>query len=245
MIMIIINWAVYNHGFFQRAFFGKQKEAALFPSVDPRVSPTPRCGRRALPPDAGLRDSTGRRRPQPGGWLRCVPRTAPSRAPAPAPAFPAGSLPAGRGGGLKRRGGCDGDMEAVTSVLVPWAWRPLCVLAGVGGFLFVLFCFSVDFFLLFQKARDTDQHCSAYAWSRTEERLWKSCGGGEAPAAKQTRCFRSCFYFQKPTTHATWSLSPPRRGASASLTSAPPWKPPCLAPETPQFFVHLLPSPSP
>lgn len=41
-----------------------------------------------------------------------------------------------------------------------------------------------------------------------------------------------------------WSLSPPpRRGDAASLPSAPPWEPLCLAPETPEFFVHLLPSP--
>lgn len=155
--MIIINWAVYNHGFFQRAFFGKQKEVTLFHerllacadgqgrggdyfvSFFCLVSPgqggnsscttwTPEC-----PPPHCVAGGPGRLiqafRTRPGGdSLAAAPSSAPPRSP---------QREACRRvvvcrdwGAHPRQDGCDWDMETVTSVLVPWPSRPRCVLAA-------------------------------------------------------------------------------------------------------------------
>ena len=288
IIIIIINWAVYNRWFLSNGLFWKEKTSHPFPlgvfglcwraregrepvlfllglsrrggqqlhSLDPRPPPPWRGRRGQAPKLAGPRPSGAALWP---GWhalcsqdcfLSPGPRLtrAPAPSSAPAPVFPVRILPAGWWLGA------EWGRPPPTGWLWPGTWKPWplrpppphrpCRVCGQrrAGVGFSFFFFFSWFFLLFQRW-DIDQNCSVYAWNWME-RLWNSCGGrGGTPTTKQMCCFWTCFYFQKPTNATVEPVPSQEEWLMASLTSPPCIETSVSCPETPEFFVHLHPSP--
>lgn len=190
---------------------------------------------------------------QAGVLLSPGPPRPPEPSSGPAPVFPARILPATGGLECSGEAACgrmavSRDVETVTSASwSPWpSHRPrVCWQRRVGvcGRVFLIFFFiSLDSSSFFKDEILTRiaLHMLGTGWKD----FGIAVGGGGTPTTKQTCCFRSCFYFQKPTRDSGACLLP---GGVARPPSPqhPPRKPLCLAPETPEFFVHLLPPPRP